>query len=143
MNPFDALGNFILGKIKEGIWAAWLKILFELIFTMTLAILAITGAALAHGTRAPIALGMGMCGAAGCMLKIYLWERNRLFKGMIVVLPTDVIAALDDNNFQVLSSGTDTKAQPQASSKPIDPAPAGPVTTAPSSPDSSAELRGP
>ena len=33
MNPFDALATFVLGKIKEGIWAQWLRFLFELGFS--------------------------------------------------------------------------------------------------------------
>jgi len=52
MNPFDALATFALGKIKEGIWAQWLKFLFELLFSAVTSFLFICGSVLC-ATRSP------------------------------------------------------------------------------------------
>ena len=102
MDPFNAIGNFILGKIKEGIWAAWLKLLFELGFSMVIAFLFVCGAALAQGTRGPIAIGLGMVTAAVCMVNLFRRERNRLMKGMILVLPATESQAELNTDLQLL-----------------------------------------
>jgi len=88
MNPFDAIATFVLGRIKDGIWAAWLKFLFEMAFSAVVSFLFICGSVLA-ATRSPsVAIGSGMVMAAIAMTTLFRREKNKLTKGMLVVLPS-------------------------------------------------------
>jgi len=88
MNPFDAIATFVLGRIKDGIWAAWVKFLFEMAFSAVVSFLFICGSVLA-ATRSPsVAIGSGMVMAAIAMTTLFRREKNKLTKGMLVVLPS-------------------------------------------------------
>jgi len=88
MNPFDALAAFVLGRIEQGVWAQWLKFLFELAFSAVVSFLFICGSVLA-ATRSPsVAIGSGMVMAAIAMTTLFRREKNKLTKGMLVVLPS-------------------------------------------------------
>lgn len=102
MNPFDALATFALGKIKEGIWAQWLKFLFELGFSAVTSFLFICGSVLCATRSASIAIGSGMIMAALSLTVLFRRETSRLTRGMIIVLPGAEAAKEIDTNFQVL-----------------------------------------
>ena len=88
MNPLDALATFVLGRIEQGVWAQWLKFLFELLFSAVVSFLFICGSVLAT-TRSPsVAIGSGMVMAAIAMTTLFRREKNKLTKGMLVVLPS-------------------------------------------------------
>jgi hypothetical protein len=87
LDPFNALATFVLGEIKEGIWAQWLKFLFELGFSAVLSFLFVTGSLLAATTPASIAIGLGMVAAAIAMTTLFRREKSKLTKGMMIVLP--------------------------------------------------------
>ena len=85
MNPFDALASLVIGKIKEGIYARWLTLLFEMFFSATVSFLFTCGSMLT-ATRIPsISIGSGMVMAGICLTVLY--RRSPLTKGMLVVLP--------------------------------------------------------
>ncbi len=88
MNPLDALATFVLGRIEQGVWSQWLKFLFELLFSAVVSFLFICGSVLAT-TRSPsVAIGSGMVMAAIAMTTLFRREKNKLTKGMLVVLPS-------------------------------------------------------
>lgn len=88
MNPFDALASFVLGKIKEGLYAQWLKFLFEMGFSGVVSFLFTTGGMMAAKVPASIAIGTGMVMAAIALTTLFRREKNKLTKGMLVVLPS-------------------------------------------------------
>ena len=67
MNPFDALAEFVLGKIKEGLYAAWPKFLFEIAFSAVVSFLFGCGSLLFARAPVEIAIGFGMIWAAMAM----------------------------------------------------------------------------
>jgi hypothetical protein len=88
MDPLGDLANFVLGRIKEGLWAQWLKFLFELAFSAIVSFLFICGSVLAATRSAAVAIGSGMVMAAIAMTTLFRREKNKLTKGMLVVLPS-------------------------------------------------------
>ena len=97
MNPFDALATLIIGKIKEGLYARWLKFLFELIFSGVCTYLLVAGGTMATAVLTTaigifaivvVANGAGMVAAAISMIALFRKERDGLTKGMIVALPS-------------------------------------------------------
>lgn len=106
MNPFDALATFVLGKIKEGLYAQWLKFLFELGFSGTVSFLFICGGVLVSSSSVTAGVGSGMIAAAIAMTALFRRERSRLTKGMIVILPGDESA-------QEIATGLQTIEKPE------------------------------
>lgn len=88
MNPFDALASFVLGKIKEGLYAQWLKFLFEMGFSASVAFLFVCGSVLISTNKVALAIGSGMVMSALCATVLFRKESTRLTKGMLVVLPS-------------------------------------------------------
>lgn len=87
-DPFGALAKFVLGRIEQGVWAQWLKFLFELSFSAVVSFLFVCGTVLAS-TRSPaVAIGSGMVMSAIAMVTLFRREQNKLTKGMLVVLPS-------------------------------------------------------
>ncbi len=85
LDPFSALADFVLGKLKQAMMAQWLKLLFELGFSAAVAFLFVCGTALLASGSWTLAAGSGMVAAALCMT--YLFRRSPLTKGLMVVLP--------------------------------------------------------
>lgn len=109
MNPFDAIATFVLGKIKEGIWAAWLRFLFELIFSAAVSFLFVCGTLLAATDAVTLAIGSGMVTAAIVMVALFRRESSRLTKGMIVVLPSAEAAKELETDLQVIQKPEEKK----------------------------------
>jgi len=75
VNPLDALATFVLGRIEQGVWAQWLKFLFELLFSAVVSFLFVCGTVLAS-TRSPsLAIGSGMVMAAIAMTTLFRREK--------------------------------------------------------------------
>lgn len=109
MNPFDALATFVLGKIKEGLWAQWLKFLFELAFSAVVSFLFTCGSVLI-ATRSPsFAIGTGMLMAAVALTALFRRERSKLTRGMIVVLPGDEAAKEIATDLQTIQKSNEEK----------------------------------
>src|SRR6266850_6164112 len=87
MDPFNAIGNLVLGIYKEGKAQKWIKLLFTLGFSATTTFLYVTGGALASTRSWPISIGSGMISSA--VILTVLFRRSDLTKGMIVALPAD------------------------------------------------------
>lgn len=102
MNPFDALATFVLGKIREGVWAAWLKFLFELGFSAVVSFLFVAGATLVSTRSGILAIGYGMIMAALALTVLFRRERNQLTKGMMVVLPATEAQKELETDFQTI-----------------------------------------
>jgi hypothetical protein len=102
MNPFDALATFALGKIKEGIWAKWLKFIFELGFSAVVSFLFICGSVLVSNAAPAVAIGAGMIAAALSLTYLFRRESNSLTKGMMVVLPGPEAEKELETSFQTI-----------------------------------------
>lgn len=102
MNPFDALATFVLGKIKEGLYAQWLKFLFELGFSAVVSFLFSCGTLLFGKAPAGVAIGFGMIWAAMAMVYLFRRETSRLTKGMLVALPGEEAEKELAANFQTI-----------------------------------------
>jgi hypothetical protein len=111
VNPFDALATFALGKIKEGLWAQWLKFLFEMLFSAVVSFLFSCGALLFGKAPAGIAIGFGMMWAAMAMTYLFRRESSRLTKGMLVALPSEEAAKEMNSDFQVIQKPDQEKKQ--------------------------------
>jgi len=102
MNPFDALASFVLGKIKEGLYAQWLKFLFEIVFSAVVSFLFMCGTMLFARQPAGMSIGFGMIWAAMAMVYLFRRERSKLTAGMIVALPGDEAAKEMAASFQTI-----------------------------------------
>ncbi|HEY3972303.1 MAG TPA: hypothetical protein VGM18_04815 [Candidatus Sulfotelmatobacter sp.] len=102
MNPFDAIAALILGKIKDGIWAQWLKFLFELLFSAVVSFLFTCGTVLVSGEPELLAIGAGMIMAALALTVLFRREASRLTKGMLVVLPSAEATKEIATDFEVI-----------------------------------------
>lgn len=109
MNPFDALATFVLGKIKEGLYAQWLRFLFELGFSATVSFLFSCGGMLVGGASDAMSVGVGMIWSALAMVYLFRRERTKLTAGMIVALPGDEAAKELQSNFEVIEKSKEIK----------------------------------
>lgn len=101
-DAFNALAEFALGKIKEGLWAQWLKFLFELAFSAVVSFLFSCGTLLFAKAPAGIAIGFGMIWAGMALVYLFRRESSKLTRGMIVALPGDEAAKEMQSNFQTI-----------------------------------------
>jgi hypothetical protein len=102
MDPFQAGVEFLLGRLKQTAYAAWLKFLFELAFSAVVSFLFSCGGMLFAGKPAGIAIGFGMIWAALALVYLFRRERSKLTAGMIVALPGDEAARELASNFQTI-----------------------------------------
>ena len=87
MNPFEGIATFVLGWMKQTAIAAWLRFLFEIIFSAIVSFLLLCGITLVSSKSWPLAIGTGMITAAVVMTVVFRKESSRLTRGMFVVLP--------------------------------------------------------
>ena len=111
MNPFDALAQFAFDKIKEGIWAQWLKFLFELAFSAVVSFLFACGSFLLAQRTVGVSVGWGMLWSAMALTYLFRRETSRLTKGMIVALPSDEAAKELAADFQTIQKPNQEKKQ--------------------------------
>jgi hypothetical protein len=109
VNPFNAIAELILGKIKEGFIAAWAKFLFELIFSAVVSFLFVCGTALCADADAGLAIGGGMVMAALSMVVLFRRESSKLTRGMLVVLPSAEAAKELETDLQVIQKSDQEK----------------------------------
>ena len=109
MNPFDALATFVLGRIKEGVWAQWLKFLFELAFSAVVSFLFICGSVLCAAHNELEAIGAGMIAAALSLTVLFRRESSKLTKGMLVILPSAEAAKEIATDFQTIQKPEEKK----------------------------------
>jgi hypothetical protein len=105
MNPFDAIASFVFDKIKEGVWAQWLKFLFELCFSAVVSFLFTCGTLLASTHSDSTAIGAGMVMAAICLVTLFRREKSKLTKNMLVVLPSAEAAQEIATDLQTIEKG--------------------------------------
>ena len=109
MNPFDAIATFVLGKIKEGVWAEWLRFLFELLFSAIVSFLFTCGSVLVTTRSAAIAIGSGMVVASLALTVLFRRESSKLTKGMLVVLPSAEAAKELATDFETIEKPQEKK----------------------------------
>lgn len=102
MNPFDALATFVLGRLKQSATAAWMKFIFELVFSAIGSFLFICGGVLVSSRSWTLAAGSGMIVAAIAMTALFRKEQARLTKGMLVVLPSAEAAKEIETDLQTI-----------------------------------------
>lgn len=100
MNPFNAIGELVLGLIKARRLQAWCSLVFELAFSAVVSFLYVCGTALVAGQPAPVAIGAGMVMAAtSCML---VYRRSPATRGMTVALPGEEANTELNSSMQVV-----------------------------------------
>jgi hypothetical protein len=109
VNPFDAIATFVLGKIKEGVWAEWLRFLFELLFSAIVSFLFTCGSVLVTTRSVAIAIGSGMVVASLALTVLFRRESSKLTKGMLVVLPSAEAAKELATDFQTIEKPEEKK----------------------------------
>jgi len=109
VNPFNAIAELILGKIKEGFIAAWVKFLFELIFSAIVSFLFVCGTLLATTDEVSLAIGSGMVMSALSVVVLFRRESSKLTRGMLVVLPSAEAAKELETDFQVIQKSEEKK----------------------------------
>ena len=100
LDPFGALADFVLGKMKQSAMALWMKLLFTMAFSAIASFLFICGSLLSVKVTPAVAVGTGMVVAA--MAMVVLFRRSPLTKGLMVVLPADEAAKELETGFQVI-----------------------------------------
>jgi hypothetical protein len=103
MNPFGALAEFVLGKMKQSAMALWLKLLFTMGFSAIVSFLFTCGTVLVSTKSYALAFGGGMIVAA--MSMTVLFRRSPLTKGLMVVLPAEESLKELETNFQTIQKG--------------------------------------
>ena len=86
---FEGLADLIIGKIKEGIWARWIKFIFELVISGGGSFLLTHGAVLLKTHSWMWAFGSAEIAAVLCVIALCRRESTRLLKGMFFVLPAE------------------------------------------------------
>ena len=109
MNPFDAIATLVLGKIKEGVWAEWLRFLFELLFSAIVSFLFTCGSVLVTTRSVAIAIGSGMVVASLALTVLFRRESSKLTKGMLVVLPSAEAAKELATDFETIETPEEKK----------------------------------
>ena len=99
----------VLGKIKEGVWAEWLRFLFELLFSAIVSFLFTCGSVLVTTRSAAIAIGSGMVVASLALTVLFRRESSKLTKGMLVVLPSAEAAKELATDFQTIEKPEEKK----------------------------------
>jgi hypothetical protein len=100
LNPFTALADFVLGKMRQSMLALWLKLIFTMVFSATVTFLFICGGTLVATHSWTIAIGSGMVMAA--LVLTVCFRRSPLTKGMMIVLPAGEAAEELAKDFQVI-----------------------------------------
>jgi hypothetical protein len=92
MDPFTGIATYLLGRLKQGVWAQWMRFLFELIFSGVVSFLFVAGGALVATRNWPAGIGAGMIAAGIYSTALFRRESSKLTKGMMVVLPSEEAA---------------------------------------------------
>lgn len=101
MDPFQGLADFVLGRLKQSAVALWLKLLFSLSFSATVAFLFVAGTVMLKTGSALIGVATGMISAAICMLGVF--QSSKLTRGLLVVVPKAVTEIEAQTATQVIS----------------------------------------
>lgn len=101
MDPFQGLADFVLGRLKQSAIALWLKLLFTLSFSATVAFLFISGTVMLKTGSALTGIATGMISAAICMLGVF--QTSKLTKGLLVVIPKAVMDTEAQTATQIIS----------------------------------------
>ena len=113
----DALAKFILGRLEAGVWAQWLRLLFELAYSGLASFLwgfgvtvgALGGTVLAGGAQIPsgliltIGLGAGSIWAVVSMTNLIRSDDAKLLRGVKVVLPSAEALKEMDSDLQIIT----------------------------------------
>lgn len=83
--PWDAIGNFILGLIKERRLEQWIRLFFQILISSLVTFLFTTGTALITSKSWPVSVGLGMLTTAGIIGAFV--RRSPITKGMIFTFP--------------------------------------------------------
>lgn len=99
LNPFEAIGSFILGLIKAGKVQAWTRLFVSVFGTAFVSFFGVMGATIPClysqlGPAGSLTLGF----AAGCLAMatsvLFLWRRSELTKKLPIVVPGGIEEAL-------------------------------------------------
>jgi hypothetical protein len=119
----DALAKFVLGRLEAGVWAQWLRLLFELIYSGLASFLwgfgitvgAIGGTVLSGAAEVPsgliltMGLGAGALWAVVSMTNLIRSDDAKLLRGVKLVLPGAEALQEMNSNLETITKSTDNK----------------------------------
>ena len=98
MDPFGALADFVLGKLKQSAMAVWLKLLFTMGLSFTVTLSFFTGTvALKTGS---LATGFATGLVASSLVLLGLFRMSPLCKKLMIAVPAEVLQAEEKENLQ-------------------------------------------
>jgi len=109
LDPLNSLVTLILGKIKEGLYAQWLKFLFQLAFTGLISFLFTCGSVLVKSRSVALGIGTGMVVASMAMVLLFRRAPGKLTAGMDLVLPAAEAAQEMVTDWQMIQKSKETK----------------------------------
>ena len=97
----DALGNFILGWIKNGQMQAWLRLLMSLSGTAFVSFFGVLGITIVslYPTLGPVGaliIGLGSASLAMALSVLFLWRNSKLTKMIPIAVAGDIEAAYQE-----------------------------------------------
>lgn len=116
MDVASAVVDLVFDKLKVSATAAWLRFLFELIFSAIASFLTVAGSTLStyaaasilkgtpfHGAAVwALSIGLGMSATAISLVSLFRRENSKLTRGMLAILPSNEAAAELEANLQTI-----------------------------------------
>lgn len=99
-DPLQALASLILGFNKEKNIQKWMKLLFEVGFSMLGTFLFVCGTSLSTGAKTSVSVGLGMISSS--IILFSLLRRSELTKGMTFMAPAKEAEAEINTDVQVI-----------------------------------------
>ena len=98
MDPFGALAEFVLGKLKQSAMSLWLKLLFTmgLSFTVTLCFFSGTVALRTGSLTTGFATGL----VASSLVLVGLFRMSPLCKKLLIAVPAEILQAEEKEKLQ-------------------------------------------
>lgn len=100
MDPLNALASLIVGWHKVSKLNDWIRLVFQILVSMTGSFCFVTGGSLVSVQSWPISIGSGLI-SAGVVLAVFI-RRSALLKGMLFVFPADEAKTEIETNIQVI-----------------------------------------
>ena len=96
LNPFTAIGEFILGAVRAGKVSGWARLIFSMLASFFLTFSTICGSALVAGSGWAFSVGAGMVSGAAMAFLAFLRADKKLTQGVVIAVPQRTVEAQFD-----------------------------------------------
>ena len=109
MNPFEALASYILGRIQQKVYQAWMRLVFQIAVSMAGSFLFMAGTVMIGAVAkcppsAALVLGLGSGMISAAVILVYYLRCSPLTRGMIFVFPAQEALQELQTDFQVINT---------------------------------------